>query len=170
MEYSFRKARTTERSTIWEILKGAIRRRKEEGSDQWQDGYPNPTVVKNDIDKGVAFVLLQGEEIAGYCAVLINDEPEYAHIKGKWLTEGDFVVVHRVAVAHNFLGKGMAQKMLHYIEEWARQHNIPSIKVDTNFDNPGMLRVLEKSGYQYCGEVVMRGSPRKAFEKLLHNT
>jgi hypothetical protein len=30
-----------------------------------------------------------------------------------------------------------------------------------------MLRVLEKLGYVYCGEVYFRGSARKAFEKKL---
>ena len=30
-----------------------------------------------------------------------------------------------------------------------------------------MLKILEKLGYTYCGEIVVRGTPRKAFEKLL---
>jgi hypothetical protein len=30
-----------------------------------------------------------------------------------------------------------------------------------------MLKTLEKSGYQYCGEVCLRGNPRKAFEKII---
>lgn len=168
MEYFFRKAQIDEQSQIWDILKSAIRRRKEEGSDQWQDGYPNPSVIKNDIEKGVGQVLLKGGEIVGYCAVLVNDEPAYADIKGRWLTDNDFVVLHRVAIADKHLGKGLAQKMLEYIEDYASDLKIYSVRADTNFDNPGMLRVLEKAGYQYCGEVVMRGSPRKAFEKLLH--
>lgn len=167
MEYAFRRANPEDLSAIWELLEAAIRRRKADGSNQWQDGYPNPAVVKNDIDQSHGYVLASGETIAAYCAILINDEPAYADIQGKWLTDGDFVVYHRVAVADSYLGKGLAQQLLKHIETFALQQHISSIRADTNFDNPGMLRLFEKLGYQYCGEVTFRGTPRKAFEKIL---
>lgn len=167
MEYSFRQAQAEDIAQIWEILADAIQRRKEDGSEQWQDGYPNPSVVEADIEKGNGYVLTNGDIIAGYCAIMINDEPEYAKIKGKWLTDGDFVVYHRVAVAENYVGKGLAQKMLLHIENFACEHNIQSVKADTNFDNAGMLYIFKKLGYTYCGEVTFRGTPRKAFEKII---
>lgn len=168
MEYTFRKAKTEEQTEIWKILEDAILRRKKDGSDQWQDGYPNPSVVENDIKKGNGFVLLDKEEnILGYAAILINYEPEYANIKGKWLTNEDFVVMHRVAISDQYIGKGLAQTMLKYMEEYALSNNLYSIKADTNFDNTGMLKIFEKMGYVYCGEVTFRGTPRKAFEKVL---
>ena len=49
------------------------------------------------------------------------------------------------------------------------ESNVYSIKVDTNFDNVPMLRILDKLGYVYCGEVFFRGSARKAFEKVLRS-
>ena len=167
MNSNFRKAFVSEIPQIWEILKLAIARRKEEGSNQWQDGYPNPDVVKNDIAKDVGYVLLQDNLIVGYCAILINDEPEYANIIGKWITDTDFVVFHRVAISENYLGQGLAKKMFQHIEGIARELYIKSIKVDTNFDNIPMLKIFEKLGYVYCGEVYFRGSARKAFEKVL---
>ncbi len=168
MDLKFRKAIISEIPQIWEILKLAIARRKEEGSNQWQDGYPNPDVIENDINKEVGFVLTDGEIIIGYCAVLINDEPEYANIVGEWLTNGDFVVFHRVAISEAYLGQGLAKKMFAFIEEYAFNSKIYSVKVDTNFDNIAMLKIVEKLGYTYCGEVYFRGSARKAFEKVLH--
>lgn len=167
MNYSFRKAAADDASRIWEILQQAILRRKAEGSQQWQDGYPNPEVVKKDLDNGYGFVLTGDDEILGYCALLINDEPAYAAIDGKWLTNEDFVVVHRVAVSENHLGKGLAKRMMGFIEQFALDNKIKSVKADTNFDNPRMLKVLEDLGYTYCGEVWFRGSPRKAYEKVL---
>ena len=169
-EYHFRKAEISEITPIWDILLLAIKRRKEDGSDQWQDGYPNPEVVKNDIEKGAGFVLTDGETIVGYTAVLINDEPEYAKIEGKWLTNDDFVVFHRVAISEAYLGKGCAQKMMGYIEDFAIHNNIYSLKADTNFDNIAMMKVFEKSGYTFCGHVYFRGGQRKAYEKVLHKS
>lgn len=167
MTLTFRQANVNEVPRIWEILQQAIARRKADGSNQWQDGYPNPEVIKNDIEKGVGFVLVKENEIVGYTAVLINDEPEYAKIEGKWLTDGDFVVFHRVAIADSHLGKGLAKEIFKQIENYAQEKGIPSVKADTNFDNPAMINIFEKMGYKYCGEVYFRGSPRKAYEKVV---
>lgn len=167
MNYNFRKANLSEITTIWEILQQAILRRKEEGSEQWQDGYPNPEVVQKDIEKGQGFVLVDGETIIGYSAVIINDEPAYAGIEGKWLTNDDFVVIHRVALSEKYLGKGLAKKIIGYVEDFALQNNIYSVKADTNFDNIPMMKIFENLGYSLCGEVYFRGAPRKAYEKVL---
>jgi GNAT superfamily N-acetyltransferase len=167
MNYNFRKAKMEELPFIWEILQKSIIRRGKEGSQQWQDGYPNQEVIKNDILTDAGYVLTGDGVIIGYSAVIFNDEPAYSCIDGRWLTNGDFVVVHRVAVAEEFLGQGLALKILEFIENIALENKIFSVKVDTNFDNLAMLRVLEKSGYTYCGEVSMRGNARKAFEKPL---
>lgn len=165
--YTFRLATSSEAPRIWEILQQAIARRKADGSNQWQDGYPNLEVVHRDIDNSVGFVLIENDHIVGYTAVLINDEPEYDNIIGKWQTTGDFVVFHRVAVADSHLGKGLAKELFRQIELYARQKGIYSIKADTNFDNGAMLHIFESMGYVYCGEVYFRGSARRAYEKVI---
>lgn len=163
----FRQATLADADAIWNILAAAIQRRKEDGSDQWQDGYPNLEVVKHDIEKGYGFVLAEDSSIIAYIALMINDEPAYATIDGKWLTDGDFLVYHRVAVAQDQLGKGLAKRLLQEVETYAAQRQINSIRADTNFDNAGMLNLFEKLGYSYCGEVSMRGGLRKAYEKVI---
>ncbi|MDP4637934.1 MAG: GNAT family N-acetyltransferase [Crocinitomicaceae bacterium] len=163
----FRLATLKDLPAIWDILQQAIARRKADGSNQWQDGYPNPELVQNDIEKEVGFVLTLENEIAGYFVVLINDEPEYAKLEGKWLTNDDFVVFHRVAISEDNLGKGLAKSIFRFIEDYALNNDIFSVKADTNFDNHAMLSLFEKSGYVYCGEVYFRGSPRRAYEKML---
>ncbi|HZH87296.1 MAG TPA: GNAT family N-acetyltransferase [Brumimicrobium sp.] len=167
MEISFRKANNEDTLVIWNILQQAIARRKADGSKQWQDGYPNENVIQDDINKNAGYVLTENDKIIGYCAVLINDEPEYANIQGKWKTNGNFVVYHRVAIAESHLGKGLAKVMLKFIEQFALENKIYSIKADTNFDNVAMLALFEKLAYEYCGEVFFRGSARKAYEKNL---
>lgn len=169
MNYQFRKAELADLPQIWTILQQAILRRKADGSNQWQDGYPNPEVVTSDIEKEVGFALVIQDKIVAYCAILINDEPEYENLQGEWLTKSDFVVFHRIAVAEEYLGKGLAKLMFEQIESYARQNHISSIKADTNFDNAAMLHLFAQAGYKYCGEVYFRGSPRMAFEKVLLN-
>ena len=167
INYNFKKADITDIPEIWAILQQAIIRRKNDGSNQWQDGYPNPEVIKKDIEKGYGYVLTNGENAIGYCAILINDEPEYLKIEGNWLTNTDFVVFHRVAIAEKYLGKNLSQKIIDFIEEFARKNNIKSLKADTNHDNFAMMKIFEKSGFTFCGIVYFRGSPRRAYEKML---
>lgn len=168
MSPHFRKAIPNDIPQIWDILCHAIIRRKADGSKQWQDGYPNPEVVRNDIYHETGYVLTAGDTIIGYCALLINQEPAYAKIDGKWLTNSDFIVVHRIAISDQYLGQGFAQKIFKYIEAFAQSNHIYSIKADTNYDNPAILKIFEKLGYIYCGEVFFRGNPRRAYEKILH--
>lgn len=165
--YTFRKAEPSELPQIWKIIQHAIAQRKADGSQQWQDGYPNPKVLQRDIDRGAGFVLAQGKTLAAYCAIIVNDEPAYTNIEGKWLSEGDFVVFHRIAVAQSHTKKGFGRQILQHIEQFASDNGLRSIRADTNFDNEAMLHLFTSMGYTYCGQVYFRGSARKAFEKLL---
>lgn len=167
MSYQFRKATVTDTAAIWHILEKAIERRKLDGSTQWQDGYPNLQVVTNDIQKQIGYVMTTDDEIVGYCTVIVNDEPAYEAIEDKWLTNGDFLVIHRVAISPNYVGRGLSKQLLLFVEELAQTQHIYSIKADTNFDNLAMMRVFDQLGYQYCGEVYFRGSARRAYEKVL---
>jgi len=164
----FREAVIDDLPEIWIIIQQAIQRRKKEGSNQWQDGYPNPEVITHDIEHNQGYVLTEGETVIGYTAVLINDEPEYDRLEGEWITKDDFVVFHRVAISANHLGKGYAKKMMTSIEAYALDKKIYSIKADTNHDNEPMKRIFETLGYKFCGRVYFRGSPRNAFEKVLN--
>ncbi|QOW09432.1 GNAT family N-acetyltransferase [Kaistella flava (ex Peng et al. 2021)] len=167
-QFHFRRAELDDQETIWEILQQAIKRRKEDGSTQWQDGYPNPETIENDIKKNYGFVLTSDQHIVGYAAVIFDVEPAYEVIEGKWLSDGKYIVVHRVAVSTEAAGMGIATHIFKEIEKVATSENVFSIKVDTNFDNIPMLKILDKLGYKYCGEVHFRESARKAFEKLLN--
>jgi len=162
-----RKAVLSEIPAIWEILQDAIEQRRLDGSSQWQDGYPNELSIKNDIENGYGYVFTEDESILAYAAIIFDKEPAYENIEGKWLTDDDYTVVHRVAVSKLAKGKGIATKLFESIEGLSVENKIYSIKVDTNFDNTPMLKILDRLKYTYCGEVYFRGSARKAFEKRL---
>jgi len=162
-----RKATFSESPVIWEILQQAIERRKQDGSEQWQNGYPNEQTVHDDIANGYAYVLVNNEEIVAYAAIIFGIEPAYKDINGRWLTNGDYVAVHRVATSNAVKGKGVATYIFKQIEELCLEKKVYSIKVDTNFDNFPMLKILDRLSYTYCGEIFFSGAPRKAYEKVL---
>ena len=105
--------------------------------------------------------------VIAWAALIFGVEPVYNEIEGKWLTNGDYAAIHRVAKANAVKGQGVATQLFKLVEELSVRHNVFSIKVDTNFDNIPMLRILEKLEYTYCGEIYFSGASRKAFEKVL---
>ncbi|HLK30098.1 MAG TPA: GNAT family N-acetyltransferase [Puia sp.] len=163
-----RKADFSDAIVIWKILQQAIEQRRQDGSDQWQQGYPNEQTVHDDIANRYGFVVTDNDDvIIAYAAIIFDIEPAYNEIAGQWLTNDDYAAVHRVATSNSVKGKGVATELFRLIEDLAIGHNIFSIKVDTNFDNVPMLKILNKLEYTYCGEIFFGGAPRKAFEKVL---
>ena len=162
-----RKAAFSEQPIVWDILQQAIEQRKQDGSDQWQNGYPNEQTIHEDITNGCAYVLIDNNEVIAYAAIIFGIEPAYNDIKGRWLTNDDYVVVHRVAVSDTVKGKGIATLLFKMIEDLCIGQKVYSIKVDTNFDNVPMMKILDKLSYTYCGEIFFSGAPRKAYEKVI---
>jgi hypothetical protein len=162
-----RKADLSEIDPIWEILQQAIEQRRRDGSEQWQNGYPNQQTVHDDIKNGYGYVITENTVIIAYAAIIFGIEPAYNEINGQWLTNGDYVAVHRVATSNSVKGKGVATNLFRLLENLSIEHNVYSIKVDTNFDNIPMLKILENLQYRYCGEISFGGAPRKAYEKVL---
>lgn len=162
-----RKATFSEIPTIWEILQQAIVQRKQDGSKQWQNGYPNERTIENDIMNGNAFVLIDYNFIIAYAAIIFGEEPAYKELEGKWLSNEGYAIVHRVATSNAFKRKGIATQLFQLIEEVCVAHNVYSVRADTNFDNIPMLNLFDKLGFIYCGEILITTSPRKAFEKII---
>lgn len=171
-DFIFRKASPSEAERIVEIIRQAQAQMRALGSRQWQDGYPAPEDINADIQAGNGWVLCKSipvgsQGIIAYGAVIFGVEPAYNALKGEWLTDGEYVVVHRLAVADGEKGRGIAAQFMLQTEQLAQERGIGSFRVDTNFDNNYMLRLLEKQGFAYCGKIVYRSGERLAFEKIL---
>lgn len=154
-------------SAISEILRDAVQRMLAEGKQQWTESYPTATHVRADIENGNGYVLEKDGEVIGYAAVVFSGEPAYESLDGSWLSNGRYVVAHRMAVSQGVKGLGYGRIFMEAIEGFAREEGFNSFKVDTNFDNFAMLGLLAKLGFTYCGEIEYEGGSRKAFEKLI---
>ena len=165
----FRPARTADLPRIVQIIRQAQAQMRALGSDQWQDGYPAPSDIERDIATGAGYVLCRaGEaEATAYGAILFDGEPAYEAIEGRWLTGGPYAVLHRLAVAGEALGRGIAEEFLRRIAALAAARGTASFRIDTNFDNTPMLRVLRRAGFAHCGTIDYDGAERLAFEKAL---
>ena len=165
----FQKSVEADIRSIMKIIKQAQDYFKEQGIDQWQNNYPNPDTIKNDINKEEGYVLIEDNEILGTAAVSFKGEKTYDNIyDGKWLGNEKFVVIHRIAVNSNLKGKGLAGEIIKNVEKLCLDKNVHSIKMDTHEDNISMQNSLKKNGFKYCGVIYLEDkSKRIAFEKLI---
>lgn len=165
----FRKSKREDIEKIMMVIKKAQAYLKEQGIDQWQNGYPNEDVIKTDIDNDESYVLVDGKKVIGTTALSFDGENTYNSIyEGEWLTNGDHAVIHRIAIDSDFKRKGLASKILKEVDKECEKKKIESIKIDTHRENMAMQNLLMKNGFKYCGIIYLNdGNERIAFEKVL---
>ncbi len=166
---TFRKAVLTDLPQAWSLVDAARNNMIAIGRKQWTRQYPNMEILARDIDEEAACILEdESGRILAYGAVYLNAEPVYDNIEGEWLSDGDYLVIHRLAVHPELERRGYASEFFRRVESMALSLDIHSVKVDTNYDNVGMLHILESRGYHFCGLVHFPvNGERRAFEKLL---
>ena len=170
---NFRKSTFDDVDRILEIIEKAKIELRQLGLDQWKNGYPNREVIENDVKNGISYVLEEiSEKIVGTIVLSPKKEEPYSKIEGKWITNDDYIVIHRLAVDSEIKNKGIATKILEFSEKECIKNKILSIKTDTHENNKPMKKFLEKNGFSYCGVIYLDkesdvGEKRIAYEKII---
>lgn len=165
----FRNAEINEVSEIMGIIKEAQNYFKSKGIDQWQNNYPGPGIIIDDIIKGNSYVLLEDNRIIAIAAVFFAEERTYRKIyNGQWLSNKEYAVIHRLAVTNKYKRNGAANFIFKKAEDMCQKKGVSSIRVDTHHDNITMQKLIEKNDFKYCGIIFLEdGSKRLAYEKLI---
>lgn len=150
-----RLATENEFAQIMAIFEAAKEVLRNEGIDQWQNGYPNMEVIQQDFAKKQLYVYLEEdnlEKVVATCVVSFEPKESYeTSLDGQWAIDGKYAVVHRVAVSLDAKRRGYAQELMNFAYDLAKENGCKSVRVDTHADNKRMQRVLEKTGYTYRG-------------------
>lgn len=167
--FSLRKAQPQEFGQAMELIEQGRAYLKAQGIDQWQQGYPDADCIRGDLAAGKGYFFTDGKEILGYLCIDLDGEPAYQDIKGSWLTgrNAGYMVIHRLAFDAKCRGRGLAAQVFRLAESMCREIGIGSIRIDTDEENKIMQRVLEKSGFLFCGTIWFANSIKIAFEKKI---
>ncbi len=139
------------------------------GVDQWQDGTPNESTARRDMEAGTSYVLEDGGEVIATACLAFGHEPTYDVIEqGAWASEGPYGFLHRVAVSPRAKGKGAAGLFFDELKRQAVEKGIHVLRGDTHRDNHPMQRVMAKNGLEYRGVIhVEDGTERLAYEIVI---
>lgn len=160
-------AKTSHLQSIMTIIGQAKARMGAQHIDQWQDGYPNEESIITDINKKQGHVFVKDHQVVAYAAIVHGKDPYYENIDGQWLTNDNYITVHRIAIHNDFLHRGYADHIIRYAEKYAKKQGIPSFRIDTHHDNLFMRNLIRNNGFTYCGIVQVRNGERLAYEKPL---
>ena len=152
---------------IMQVIEEAKKCLADTGSTQWQNGYPNTNTIIEDIISGQAYVALEEGELLAYAAVTKSPEKAYEAIyDGNWEgKETEYLVFHRIAVASDVQGQGVAQT---FLEGLIEGFDYLDFRSDTHAQNKAMQHIFEKLSFKQVGKVPVDGE-RLAYQKVKAN-
>ena len=150
-----------------DILRAGRDFQRAQGFVQWPDGFPNEAVIRSDIRKKLGYVVKVDDVIAAYLYLGFDGDPSYPQIKGAWQYDDPYAVIHRIAIADEFRGMGLADITFRLVGDFCKEKGVSLLRIGTHERNTRMQHVLDKNGFVYCGIVIQDSGERLAYEKKL---
>ena len=135
---------------LLEMLENAKASLRALGIDQWQNGYPNETTLREDIQNRICRVVIDDENnILASAAVYVGDEPTYHEIyNGAWQTENKiYGIVHRIMAAKSAKNRGAASFLMTYCAKLSLEAGVTSMRCDTHPGNIIMQHTLSRARF-----------------------
>lgn len=160
---TIRQARPDDVPRMMEVFSEARGIMRSSGNmNQWIGGYPSEELIRNDISRGVSYVVEDGDAIVGAFAFIPGTEPTYLSIyEGEWVDDSlPYATIHRLGSTRD--SHGVAEDCF----KWSWEH-VRNLRIDTHRDNRIMQRCVQKAGFRYCGIIYLEnGDERLAYQKI----
>ncbi len=168
IKYQYRLVTKSDIDMVMPVIESGRETLKAQGNGQWQDGYPSRFDLLNDIKNKNLYVIYNNKKFVGVLALIIGDNDYSNLIRGKWLSNGEFLVMHRCAILKEYQGIGLGYYLFDIFKEVGLNKNIHSLRIDTHEYNNPMRHLIERNGFTYCGNVILTGNKeRVVYEKLI---
>ncbi|WJJ96970.1 GNAT family N-acetyltransferase [Algibacter luteus] len=142
-----RKATINDIDSIIEITKACAAHMISKNIFQWNEYYPNNLAFTKDLHEDELYVLELKNKIIGSITISTFMDEEYIPVN--WLTpNNNNIYIHRLAVHPNYQGKGYAQQLMQFAENYSKENNYASIRLDTFSQNKRNQKFYELRGYK----------------------
>ena len=165
----FRLAKEVDREKIEKIYEDGSLKLKSLGINQWQGNEkPNLNNFSNLNENDIIYVLEDKEIIVSTLIIYDKDEDYENNLVGTWNSPKPYVALHRIATLSGARKKGYGRKIIEFAENYARENNFKSVRIDTHRENKSMQNLLSSMEYNFVGLVFLDGKrERFAYEKVL---
>ena len=165
-----KKAVISDLSQLLEITKSCAKHMIDKKIYHWNELYPSKEVLQKDIALQQLWKLEIDYKIIGLIVLTEIEDLEYKNVK--WLTKNyQNLYIHRLAVDPQFQGKGYAQKLMDFAENYALKNNYSSIRLDTFSQNKRNQQFYNQQNYKQLGNIYFPKQsehPFYCFEKIVN--
>lgn len=141
------KAETPEQKAAFlEVLASANQRMAKKGIVQWLPCHLTAEAV---FEPGVEPYLLLQDGVPAATALLVIEDPLFWPEK----EPGTAVYIHRLSVAEGFAGQGLGAAMLDFAAGYAREREIPCLRLDCRADREKLRQLYESCGFRFVDTV-----------------
>jgi GNAT superfamily N-acetyltransferase len=164
------KATSTDIPEIMELIRAAVKAMHDQGIYQWNDQYPNPEIITDDVNAGTLYKISDENTIGtdGIGGIIVLNQqffPEYYDLE--WEDKaGKFLIIHRLCIRPDRQRKGLAKKLMRLAESYAEENGYTSIRLDTFTANKAALALYDGLGYRRAGTVTFTMGLFQVFEKV----
>lgn len=119
--------------------------------------YPSRSTVEDCTNNNTLYIALDNNEVLG--AFKLNEDPEGDYDSASWsinLKQGEYLVIHALAVNPKVQGKGIAKLMLKKAIEIAKDNNYKAIRLDIVPTNIPAIKLYESVGFKYVGTIDLK--------------
>lgn len=119
---------------------------------QWTATYPTISIIENDLRKHLLYTLKNNTEIIGAIHISEEQESEYELIPWEF-DPTKVLVIHRLIIEPKHQRNGYAKKLMDYAENYAKENNYTSIRLDAYSKNKSVVEFYKKRNYCIRGNV-----------------
>ncbi|WP_179344537.1 GNAT family N-acetyltransferase [Winogradskyella ursingii] len=147
-----RKAEEKDIEPILDMTKACAKTMISKRIFQWNEHYPSEVAFRNDLQRNELYVLEIDGRVCGSIVISTFMDEEYIPIG--WLTKNvNNIYIHRLAIHPKYQGKGYAQQLMDFSENFAIENNYTSIRLDTFSQNKRNQKFYELRGYKKLGDI-----------------
>ena len=121
---------------------------------KWTHGeYPSLASATIALNDGSLYCVKQGDKIVS--AFVLNSDPQGDYTVGDWskfIPEGEYMVIHSLAVLDKCKGKGVGQEVVKFCIQTAKEQGYKGVRVDVVPGNFPARNLYEKMGFTFAGE------------------
>lgn len=156
-----RLAKISDLDRIVEVVDASKAIMQAQGNFQWDDNYPLRRDYERDIKNSELYAIEKSGVVSGFLCLNSDEPEEYGRVA--WGNPGPALVVHRMAVAPEFRGGGLAGKLLDFAWELAQKRGINALRIDTFSENIAMNSLFLKHGFRKTGEIELSGARQQPY-------
>jgi len=136
---------------IMYLVKQVTANMNKKGIYHWNTSYPDHEILMLDISRKSLFIAIETGIVVGMMALKDEAPDEYKQIS--WNIQGDKVLfIHRMAIYPGWENKGVAEHLISYATEHAKNTGFSCIRLDISELQNDLEELYEKQGFKNAGK------------------